>query len=282
MSTMISLSNDFCTPMTEDQVRAACPYAFAETPTNPDVSGKYIQANTATVIKDMEKMGWYPVQAKQCRAKKGSKGIRSLHLIAFQNPEIYTVDENGNPDCYYRVVLLNSHDGFNSFVFKVGLIRLCCSNGLCVGSNMMADISIRHISYTFEHLRTVMNDTISKVPYVTNAMNSMKSVVLNDEQKSEMAKEVIRIKKGISSDEAVEVSKDVVLDVLTPTREEDKGNDLWTVFNVCQEKLMKGLFSMPDKNNKQRKQRRIVSFKKDINYNQRLWDYAYSFVEKVA
>ena len=45
---------------------------------------------------------------------------------------------------------------------------------------------------------------------------------------------------------------------------------------------MKGLFSMPDKNNKQRKQRRIVSFKKDINYNQRLWDYAYSFLEKVA
>ena len=113
-------------------------------------------------------------------------------------------------------------------------------------------------------------------------MNSMKSVILDDEQKNAIAKEVIRIKKGVSAEEEIEVPEDVVADVLSPVRDEDKSNDLWTVFNVCQEKLMKGLFSMPDKNNKPRKQRRIVSFKKDINYNQRLWDYAYSFTEKVV
>ena len=283
MDTMLSFHTDnLSNAMTKEQIKAVCPLAFYDEPTNPGVSNKYMMANTETIIDDMARLGWYPVEAKQCRAKKGSSGIRSLHLVAFQNPEIYTVDENGNPDCYYRIILLNSHDGFNSFVFRVGLIRLCCSNGLCIGANMMAEISIRHINYTFEQLRTVMNDTISKVPYVTDAMNSMKSVILNDEQKSAMAKEVIRIKRDVSAEEEIEAPEDVVADVLSPVRDEDKGNDLWTVFNVCQEKLMKGLFSMPDKNNKPRKQRRIVSFKKDINYNQRLWDYAYSFVEKVA
>ena len=31
-----------------------------ETPTNPGVSGRYTQANTATVIDDLAKLGWYP------------------------------------------------------------------------------------------------------------------------------------------------------------------------------------------------------------------------------
>ena len=73
MSTMISfednsLSNSF---LSMDKVRALCPYAFKEEPTNPNVSKKYIQANTATVLDDLSKLGWYPVQAKQCRNKKG-------------------------------------------------------------------------------------------------------------------------------------------------------------------------------------------------------------------
>ena len=44
--------------------------AFHQTPTNPNVSDKYIQASTIDVINDLAKLGWYPVQAKQCRNKK--------------------------------------------------------------------------------------------------------------------------------------------------------------------------------------------------------------------
>lgn len=79
MSTMISLSNEM-KPMTMAEVREKCPYAFATTPTNPGVSGKYIHANTETVINDMAKLGWYPVEAKQCRKKKSREGLRHLLL----------------------------------------------------------------------------------------------------------------------------------------------------------------------------------------------------------
>ena len=99
MSTMISLSNEM-NRMTMNDVRVKCPYAFAEAPTNPAVSSKYTYANTETVINDMAKLGWYPVEAKQCRQKKGSKGIRSFHMIAMESddPRTRITDQFGNPE----------------------------------------------------------------------------------------------------------------------------------------------------------------------------------------
>ena len=76
--TMLSFSdNNLSTNfLSMDDLRKACPAAFKTTPTNPGVSERYVHANTATVIEDLAKLGWYPVQAKQCRPKKDSKGIR--------------------------------------------------------------------------------------------------------------------------------------------------------------------------------------------------------------
>ena len=72
------LANDF---LSMDDLKRLCPSAFKTEPTNPNVSNKYIPANTATVIEDLAKLGWYPVEAKQCRPKKNSSGIRSFQMI---------------------------------------------------------------------------------------------------------------------------------------------------------------------------------------------------------
>ena len=53
----------------------------------------------------------------------------------------------------------------------------------------------------------------------------------------------------------VEVDNETLKDILTPVRSEDNSNDLWTVFNICQEKMIKGGFFTTTKNNKTRKQR---------------------------
>ena len=276
---MISLSNDFCTPMTEDQVRAACPYAFAETPTNPDVSGKYIQANTATVIKDMEKMGWYPVQARQCRAKKGSKGIRSFHMVAMQNDNVTIPGPDGKTESYVRIIIQNSHDGFSSFKFMMGLYRCVCSNGLVVADAEFTTFSIRHINYSFEELLQVVNQAVAAVPGIRNKVVAMRETMLDEEQKRNLAIETFKIRKG---DENAKVDEDTVNDLLTPLRREDAGNSLWNVFNVLQEKMIKGGFSVTGKNGKARKQRSIKSIKKDAEYNQQLWGLAESYVSVAA
>ena len=155
------LSNEF---LTEEQIRETCPYAFMTNPTNPGVSDRYVQATTIDVVHDMAKLGWYPVVAKQCRNKKGSKGIRSFHMISFQNPDVKISDGKGNIEAYPRIILTNSHDGFSSFKFMCGLYRLVCSNGLVVADEEFANMSIRHINYNFEELRKMVVTTMENLP----------------------------------------------------------------------------------------------------------------------
>ena len=274
---MLSFNNDNLATsfLSNDDLRRLCPMALHSTPTNPGVSDRYVHANTMTVVEDLAKLGWYPVQAKQCRNKKNSSGIRSFHMIALQNPDVKITKtlDNGETivDTYPRIILTNSHDGFNSFKFMVGLFRLVCSNGLVVCNNQMVDMSIRHINYDFEELRRIVASAIEQVPGIVSTMNEMRTIMLTDEQKTALATEVVKIRKGIEDDENYAVDAEVVEDILTPVRNEDNGNDLWTIFNICQEKMIKGGFGLQSKTNKLRKQKGITSIKNDIEFNQKLW-----------
>lgn len=281
---MLSFNNDNLATsfLSNDDLRRLCPMALHSTPTNPGVSDRYVHANTMTVVEDLAKLGWYPVQAKQCRNKKNSSGIRSFHMIAFQNPDVKITKtmDNGETvvDTYPRIILTNSHDGFNSFKFMVGLFRLICSNGLVVCNNQMVDMSIRHINYDFEELRKIVASAIEQVPNIVNTMNEMRNVILTDEQKTAIATEVVKLRKGVEDKEDFVVEPEIVEDILTPVRKEDKGNDLWTIFNICQEKMIKGGFGLRTSRNRLRRQRGITSIKKDMEFNQRLWNTASQYL----
>ena len=160
----------------------------------------------------------------------------------------------------------------------VGLFRLVCSNGLILCSDEMVNMSIRHINYSFEALRTVVSSAIEQIPYIVNTMNTMKNTKLSEAEKKELASAVVKIRKDVEDDEKFSIDEATVMDILMPVREEDKGDDLWTVFNVCQEKMIKGGFQSTGKNDKVRKQRKITSIKKDVEYNQRLWEIATRFM----
>lgn len=282
--TMISFSDNSLSTsfLSKEELLEACPHAFRSEPTNPNVSDKYVQANTMTVIDDLAKLGWFPVQAKQCRAKKNSSGVRSFHMIALQNPNIKIMKTNADGtrvvDTYPRIIMTNSHDGYNSFKFMLGLFRLVCSNGLVVCDNQMVNMSIRHINYTFEELRRIVAQAIEEVPNIVNTMNKMRTIELSEEQKKNIARSMFKIRKNVEENAQIEVSDEVLEDILTPVRPEDYRNDLWTVFNICQEKMIKGGFSASSKNNKTRKQRGITSIKKDMEFNQRLWNVASGYL----
>lgn len=284
MSTMVSftdnnLSTNF---LSESELRSKCPSAFKTVPTNPGVSEKYVQANTATVISDLAKLGWYPVDAKQCRAKKNSTGIRSFHMVAFQNPNVKIVkpDNGGGEivDAYPRIILTNSHDGFNSFKFMVGLFRLVCSNGLVIATDEMVNMSIRHINYDFEALRGIVANAIKQVPGIVETMNTMRHTTVTEEAKKDIAASVVKIRKEMEDIPDFVVDSETIDEILSPLRNEDNANDLWTVFNICQEKLIKGGYSSLGKNSRFRKQRRITSIKKDIEFNQKLWAVAAKYI----
>lgn len=266
--------------MSKEQLKDACPLAFASKPTNPDVSGKYLFVNSETIIDDLEKLGWLPVQAAQ-RKGRGKSTIFSKHMIAFQNPDIKIKGKDGD-DSFPRIIMTNSHDGMQAFKFSVGIFRLVCSNGLVVADEQFSDFKIKHKGYTFEELRGVVNQAVSDLPNKVQVLNDMKSRILTQEEKNKLALDAMLIRAGIEpgSDKAKEFNYDdeTIVDILDPKREADKGDDLWTTFNIVQEKITQGDFHAALKGAKVRKVRAIKSFEKDLEVNKKLFKLATALV----
>ena len=268
------------TYMDKEQLRELCPLAFAEAPTNPDVSGKYLFVNTETIVDDLDKLGWKPVQAAQ-RKSRGNGTIFSKHMVAFQNPDIKIKGEGGD-DSFPRIIMTNSHDGMQAFKFSVGIFRLVCSNGLVVADEQFSEFKIKHKGYTFGELREVVNQAVEDLPNKVQVLNDMKNRTLTSEEKNKLALDAMLIRAGITPDsekaKAFNYDEETIEDILDPKREEDKGDDLWRVFNVIQEKITQGDFHAALTGAKVRKVRKIKSFEKDLKVNKELFKLATNLI----
>ena len=268
------------TYITKDQLREICPLAFASEPTNPDVSKKYLFVNTETVIDDLGKLGWKPVQAAQ-RKSRGNGTIFSKHMVSFQNPDIKITGKDGD-DSFPRIIMTNSHDGMQAFKFSVGIFRLVCSNGLVVADEQFSDFKIKHKGYTFAELRDVVTTAVKDLPNKVEVLNEMKSRILTQDEKNKLALDAMLVRAGIEigSKKAKKFiyDEETIEDILDPKRKEDEGDDLWKVFNVVQEKITQGEFHAALKGAKVRKVRKIKSFEKDLKVNKELFQLATSLL----
>lgn len=266
--------------LSKQQIKHKCPVAFKQTPTNPDVSSKYLFVNTETIIDDLSKLGWYPVTAAQRKAKKQDT-VYSKHMISFQNPDIIIRGADGD-DAYPRIILTNSHDGLQSFQFSVGIFRLVCSNGLVVATDKFSEFKIKHKGYTFQELRNIVSETVEDLPNQVEVLNKMRGRKLSEEEKQDLALNAMLIRAGIDleSEKAKQFQYDqeTLDEILEPKRSEDKGDDLWKTFNVVQEKIIKGDFHAALTGAKVRKVRPIKSFVTDLKVNKQLFKLATSLL----
>lgn len=278
---MLSFKEGETTYMNKEQLREICPLAFAEAPTNPDVSKKYLFVNTETIVDDLDKLGWKPVQAAQRKSRGNGGTIFSKHMVAFQNPDIKIKGSDGD-DSFPRIIMTNSHDGMQAFKFSVGIFRLVCSNGLVVADEQFSDFKIKHKGYTFGELRDVVNQAVADLPNKVQVLNDMKNRTLTQDEKNKLALDSMLIRAGIEpgSEKAAKFNYDdeTIEDILDPKRKEDKGDDLWRVFNVIQEKITQGEFHAALRGAKVRKVRKIKSFEKDLKVNKELFKLATALI----
>ena len=238
---------------------------------SPSTSDKYAHISTEKIIDDMELLGWGVVDAKQVKARK-SVGFQK-HLVVFRNSEI-VIDGADGDTVFPQILLTNSHDGKNAFTFTAGLFRMICENGLVVCNQEFENLKIRHYGYDFEELEKTINAMVEKLPLTVESMNRFKTTVLNSNQMLDFAKRALNSRFTDSELEHITIDLN---DLLTPSREEDKGNDMWSVFNTVQEKLTHGLFNY-GYCSKNRNERKIKNFNKDMELNNKLYQLANEFV----
>ena len=218
---------------------------------------------------EAEKLGWEVVDAKEIKARKG-KGFQK-HLIVFGNPNLQ-IDGADGDTVFPRILLTNSHNGKNAFTFTAGLFRMVCENGLVVSSREFENMKIRHYGYSFEELQDTIKAMVEKLPLTVESLNKFRQVELSQEQCLDFAKRALEVRLGELDNIQIDYQ-----DLLTPTRSEDRGNDLWSVYNVVQEKLIHGMFNYKY-GVKSRKARKIKNFKQDLVINERLYDLALEYV----
>ena len=262
---MLNLNQEF---RTKSEIRQLASSIFT-TQGAPGTSDKYAHISTEKIIDDMQVLGWGVVDAKQVKARKG-EGYQK-HLVVFRNNEIEITAEDGD-NVFPQILLTNSHDGKNAFTFTAGLFRMVCENGLVVSSREFENMKIRHYGYSFEELQDTIKAMVEKLPLTVESLNKFRQVELSQEQALDFAKRALEVRLGELDNIQIDYQ-----DLLTPTRSEDRGNDLWSVYNVIQEKVIHGMFNYKY-GVKSRKARKIKNFKQDLVINERLYDLALEYV----
>ena len=258
--------------LNDEQIREIAPSVFTMKP-SADVSQHYTHIPTTKVINDMRTLGWDVVDVKEVKARKAAtKGVQK-HLVVFRNPDV-VINGNDGDTVFPQILLTNSHDGKNAFTFTAGLFRLVCENGLVISTTQFEDVKMRHMGYTFEDLQQNIREMVEKLPLTVESMNKMKEIEMGEKAALDFAKRALETRFDENQMNRIQVDLN---ELLKPVRDEDKGNDVWSIFNVVQEKIIEGDFQYIA-GSKVRKARRIKNFNQDQKINKELFELALEYV----
>lgn len=246
--------------ITTEELMELTPSVFSTTK-SPKVSDKYTFIPTSTILEDMKKLGWDVFTATQRKSRSESDAMFTKHMIRLRNPNVGRVG-----DSIPEVVLTNSHDGRNAFTLHAGLFRLVCSNGLVIADTTFEKVKIKHQWYNFNEMRKVMDDMVKRIPEVITKVTQLNNVILTEDQQIDFAKKAI-LTRWPKGNEKINVE-----DLLSPTRKGDRGSELWKIYNVIQEKLVKGGLVYNDKKEKNQKLRPILNIDRQVAINKDLWE----------
>lgn len=239
-----------------NSLRERVPAIFTKTP-SPKVSDKYSFADSEYYLQKFIDADWTIHSARQV-----SKSEYAPHQVILRNNDIATVG-----DLLPQLMFTNSHNGIKKMTIDTGIYRLVCSNGLVVPTSITQSLSIKHLDLGDSTTDTIVNSFYEKVPIIMNNIDRMRNKILTNDEIDNFTYNALQIRFT----NAVGIN---INDVVKPLRIEDNSDDLWTVFNVVQEKLIRGGIQLPSK----RRSRPINNFVNDNNINTKLWQLAEQYL----
>ena len=254
MSAPVSLSNS--------QIVELAPAAGANRPI-AGVSSRYSFVPTLVAIDLLRDAGWFPVHAEQSSVRLLTREGFQKHIIRFA--------QNGLSFAGERVdlVLFNSHDCGCAFKLIASVWRKVCGNGLMVASEF-ANFSHKHIGFNPEAFIESAGEIAQAAGNIAGRVEDMKVIEMTEVERGVFAHAAHTL--VYDEPEASPITPD---QLLHERRYDDKGNDLWTTFNVIQENVMRGGLKGQTRGNSGRLRRTttrpVKAIDKNIKLNQALW-----------
>ena len=245
--------------ITLDQLKSQTPSVFATSPSTK-MSDKYVFVPTMDILENFEREGWELASAKQV-----GRGIHSVHELRLRNGELPKVG-----DTLVEAIIRNSHNGMASFRVSAGLHRLVCSNGLTVPTALAESFNIRHSRFDLDEVKRLTESFAGKLPKIEGSFKRMMEREMTIDEKIEFVRKSVGIRFG--QDKVLNELQ--IVGLLTPNRDEDQGDDLWTTFNVVQEKYIRGGIETTSQRGRRTKLRGLENIMAVNQVNTKLWTLA--------
>jgi hypothetical protein len=253
--------------LTEIELQRYTPSVFS-TESNDKTSDKYAVIPTIEVVRGLQKEGFYPVMAQQSRVRNSDNKPFTKHILRFRHHN--SLEKSGNTP---EIVLVNSHDGKSSYQLRGGIYRLVCMNGLIVGSEY-CHFKIRHQGDVIGRVTESANQIMQVIPRALEVADAWKGITLEHGQLRAYAGSALLLKYD-QNDPLLQTPERF----LVPQRVGDTSKDLWTTFNILQEKLIRGGTRYYDQESNQYRRTRAIG---SINENTRLNTALWNLTEKMA
>lgn len=233
---------------------------------------RYRETDDLATLQFLNSRGWFIKTYKQVKphSKYESKAIYKPFVAMYANENLPSIEGQGNITLVHR----NAKDGTKVNELFAGFYRAVCENGLIVGDALFNPIRVKHVGNMPEQLDEAVARIVDSCPEVYRAITDMQSVFLSRDQQFDFAEKAIQTR--------FDGQKYVVKpeDVLTAVRDGDTGDNLWKVFNRCQENLIKSeRLMMLTKDSKVRKAKAVTNIDVNLKVNKELWTLASSYLQ---
>ena len=220
---------------------------------------------TAQVLSGLMSAGFLPVEVRQASSRPANP-LHARHVIRLRRRyETVSLKDRSIPE----VVLLNSHSGESSYLMRMGIYRAVCTNGLIVSRAAFP-------GYCVSHRGNVLDEVIAGALKVAERFESLAVQVERMEQRRLLKDEQLAFAERALALRFPDPAQSGMepLQLLACRRPEDVGNDLWRVYNRCQERLLRGGLSRRSATGRLTRTRGISSIRRDVQLNGQLWDLA--------
>lgn len=194
------------------------------------IESKPFYNETIDIVSSLKDKGWVVDGVYENRNKKSRKIAN--HCVKLTHPDL-NMNVNNKTEGLANMYITNSCDGKSPLSLDFGMYRLACSNGLVV-KDIVADTKIKHTEKDYNRLPQIIANLEDKIQPMFKKFESFKNTTLTSSQLKDLLYNASKLR-----DFDRNTSLAVRNQLLNVHRDEDKGDDLWSVYNRLQENLIK-------------------------------------------